>query len=115
MRFGVTLHTNGKGFWSREAREVRVTRISCRNEYYQPDIKCAELRVYFTKGTWDIAKHGLIYSDPRFLRELRAALKAAGLKGHVDYTEQGMQGRDYVSFDVSLRFVSQLKARTHRW
>jgi hypothetical protein len=52
-------------------------------------------------------RDGLIYLDPTFLRLLREAMKKMGLTGGVDYTEQGMQGDDYVSFDVSPQFLNK--------
>ena len=67
-----------------------------------------ELRVYFDRKDWNIRKHGFIYTDPMFLRELQSLLKRRGLTGisGVDYTEQGMQGTTYVSLYVGQRFVN---------
>ena len=49
---------------------------------------------------------GLIYTDKDFIAELRMFLAQHGLPGDdVDYSEQGMQGDDYVSLDAGEEFV----------
>jgi len=108
MKFSTTLNTSGSGLWSQEKREVVITKI----EFYglgEHSVNCddfGELRVYFTKRSWNIDKHGLIYTDPKFLRELRAELKRVQPAGSdVDYSEQGMQGFNYVSLDVGKSFI----------
>ena len=51
---------------------------------------------------------GLIYTDKTFMNELRAELNFLGLIGDdVTYSEQGMQGNDYVSCDVGTEFIEQ--------
>ena len=58
------------------------------------------------------SKHGLIYTDRQFLRELRAFLDAHGLPGaDVDYSEQGMQGDNYVSLDIGKDFLRAWSAK----
>jgi hypothetical protein len=69
-----------------------------------------ELRVYFNPKTWNVREHGLIYTDKSFITGLRAALTDAGLNGKdVDYSEQGMQGNNYVSCDVGRDFLDSWK------
>jgi hypothetical protein len=79
-----TLHTNGSGYWSSTAKAVRVDKL------------------------------GLIYTDKLFRQELRAYLQAEGYAGDdVDYSEQGMQGDNYVSCDVGSAFIaSYMKKHT---
>lgn len=105
MKTNATLHTDGKGLWSNEKRAVKVHR--CEVAYLDDEDKptSGELRVYFTKATWDTEKHGLIYTDGRFMTELKVYLRTLGLVCGVDYSEQGMQGRDYVSCDVGKGFL----------
>jgi len=101
----VILNTSGNGYWSREERAVTVTNIKL--GYVSDELDFGELCVYFNKKTWDVNKHGLIYTDRLFLRELRAFLDAQGLPGaDVDYSEQGMQGDNYVSLDIGEDFLS---------
>jgi hypothetical protein len=100
----VVLKTGGGGYWSNTKTEVLVTDL--RLGYVADDKEFGELRVYFDTGTWDIEELGLIYTDKQFLGELRALLNAHGLPGKdVDYSEQGMQGDNYVSLDVGAEFL----------
>ena len=100
----VVLNTGGGGYWSNTKTEVLVTDL--RLGYVADDKEFGELRVYFDTGTWDIEELGLIYTDKQFLGELRALLNAHGLPGKdVDYSEQGMQGDNYVSLDVGAEFL----------
>lgn len=103
----IIFNTNGQGLWSREIRAVTITDIKL-----MPGLKWrgeksifGELRVYFDTETWDTGKDGLIYTDRGWLKELRAFLKQHGLPGtDVEYSEQGMQGDDYVSCDAGTKF-----------
>lgn len=100
-----TLHTVGDGYWSREARDVRITGLDV--AYENDEGSFGELRVSFNPQDWDIDQHGLIYTDSQWIQELRAYL--AGFLGldcsEIDYSEQGMQGDDYVSLDVEESFL----------
>ena len=100
--FVANLETDGFGLWSSRATEVRTTHIS--TIAYNEDF--GELRVYFDPETWDVVEDGLIYTDDKFEKQLQAALQSIGLAGEdVFYSEQGMQGRDYVSLDVGKAFI----------
>jgi hypothetical protein len=109
MKFKVTLQTNGKGLWSTEKRKVETVKIALGYINMQNDF--GEIRVFFNPKTWNNNEHGLIYTDPLFLKGLRSGLKkrkfsnAAALA--VQYSEQGMQGKDYVSFDVGKSFLDE--------
>ena len=103
----IVLKTSGKGLWSTEAREVVVTDfdIGWVSDEDWDDEVYGELRVLFDTTSWKVNKHGLIYTDPCFLKELRALLRKMNLKGEdVDYTEQGMQGHNYVSLGFGKKF-----------
>lgn len=111
LEFVKRLHTNGRGLWSDRIATIRTTHMTLQawkvdwisrntGKYY------GELRLYFDTSTWNIDTDGLIYTDERFLREFKRALKSRGLPTiGVDYSEQGMQGKNYVSFDVNDAFV----------
>lgn len=119
----VTVGTSGTGLWSGEKRStdrgVVITKLVLdRKDYDQmfvddPSLKKSEawvhLKVYFTN--WSNTKHGLIYTDPRFLREFRKVLMTLGFSSKairgIDYSEQGMQGRNYVSMLANSNFVSE--------
>lgn len=100
--FQVTLNTDGSGLWSDIAKEVSITGLYLRRS----STNFGELRVYFDTMDWNIDKLGLIYTDKLFLKELKAALAEAGLKADtIDYSEMGMQGREFVSLDVGSGFI----------
>jgi hypothetical protein len=47
-----------------------------------------------------------VYTDPGFLKNLKGLLASEGIMTvDVDYSEAGMQGDDYVSFDVGAEFI----------
>jgi hypothetical protein len=100
----VVLNTAGNGLWSSDERAVRITDIQL--GYVADELDFGELCVYFDTRTWNVEKHGLIYTDRRFERELREFLDQHGLPGNdVSYSEQGMQGTNYVSLDIGGKFL----------
>jgi len=114
LPFKYTLHTNGDGLWTSVTKAIDVTRIECHvNSFAKDDVDIpseekmwGELRVYFDTVTWKIEDDGLIYTDKGFIDELRGYLELNGLNDKdVDYSEQGMQGIDYVSLDVGNVFI----------
>ena len=107
----VTFNTNGKGYWSRTAKAVRI--VDMRLGYVSDERDFGELCVYFNTEDWDVNTEGLIYTDKQFMRELQAFLNAQGLPGKdVSYSEQGMQGDDYVSCDiVGAKFLRAWEAK----
>jgi hypothetical protein len=99
------LHTSGDGYWSNKAKAVSVTAINL--TYTNDELDFGELRVYFNTQTWDVRKDGLIYTDSDFLTDLRYLLTEMGYDASdVDYSEQGMQGDNYVSCDVGELFIN---------
>ena len=97
----VVCNTNGKGYWSNVAQAVNVTGATV--AYVNDEGDFGELRVYF--NNWDTNKLGLIYTDKQFMREFKAVLVTK--LGFTDtqlnklcYSEQGMQGDNYVSMDI---------------
>lgn len=96
-------NTAGDGYWSRVAKAVRI--VDMQVTYVSDDKDFGELCVYFNTADWDVDTDGLIYTDRQFMRELNAFLLAQGLAA-VNYSEQGMQGDNYVSCDVEGDFIS---------
>jgi len=108
MKFGTTLCTDGNGFWSTRKAEVKTTSISL--GYLNEEQTFGELCVRFDTETWDVRKDGLIYTDDTFLSQLKDELALAGFDPvDVSYSEQGMQGDDYVSLDVGKHFLNSYK------
>lgn len=103
------IFTDGSGYWSDVAKEVKILAFGV--PYVNDEGDFGELRVYFDTKTWNCDKDGLIYTDRQFLKELRNLLTNMGLDGNdVGYSEQGMQGNNYVSCDVGKKFVDSFNA-----
>jgi hypothetical protein len=111
----VTLQTDGSGRWSRTAKPVQITSLEV--PYIalaedEEDRDHGELCVHFNTDSWRPDLDGLIYTDKLFLRMLHAYLDSIGLAGEdVSYSEQGMQGDNYVSCDVGENFIASWKAK----
>lgn len=100
-----TCNTSGDGLWSEYATAVAVTQLIllC----YDEDKEYGELRVCFNTNNWNVQQHGLIYTDTQFVEELCKHLTALGYDASsVSYSEQGMQGDEFVSFDVEDTFIA---------
>lgn len=104
----VVFSTAGDGYWSNVAKTVRIEDM--RLGYVSDEKDFGELRVYFNTQDWDVNKDGLIYTDGLFLEELNAFLFAHDL-GDASYSEQGMQGDNYVSLDVDADFIAKWEAK----
>jgi hypothetical protein len=114
-------HTDGKGLWSEEARMVLITKLDIGYsslKYYPEEPFFGELRAYFepsgfTAGSWNTQAFGLIYTDKLWMKEFKKALRGLGFSikavQNVSYSEQGMQGTDYVSMDVRAPFYASWK------
>lgn len=103
------LNTSGDGYWSNVAKAVEVTGLDM--GYVAEDRDFGELRVYFNTGTWNVEVDGLIYTDGQFYVELQKFIKQQGLVVDLCYSEQGMQGDDYVSLDVGADFIASWVAK----
>ena len=104
--------TNGKGWWSDQKRAVNIKKIEIesiandngdeidfRDKTQTPN--SMYIRVFFLKKSWNVEKHGLIYTDKKWLTQLRKGLREIGVTATgLYYTEQGMQGDDYVSMSI---------------
>ena len=104
----VIFNTAGDGYWSNTAKAVEI--VDMRLGYVADDKDFGELCVYFNTADWDVNADGLIYTDNEFLHELNAFLVEQGLCA-VEYSEQGMQGDDYVSLDVGDEFLALWEAK----
>ena len=105
LKCKATLQTAGDGYWSNVSKLVEVTGLQL--AYINDELDFGELRVRFNVATWDVNKDGLIYTDSLFLDELCALLTQMGFDASdVSYSEQGMQGDNYVSLDVGECFIN---------
>jgi len=97
-----TLNTAGSGLWT--ARCTPITHDRMEISYINEESNFGELRVFFNVADWNIRKHGLIYTDYQWLREFKAFLSTIGYSDKaargISYSEQGMQGENFVSLDI---------------
>jgi len=111
MQIFTTLHTAGTGYWSALQTAVDIEKLDL--QYCNPEKDFGELCVHFADYSWDVEHDGLIYTDPLFMQELRAYLVQLGFTEaealDVSYSEQGMQGTEYVSCDVGAVFIAGLE------
>jgi hypothetical protein len=114
----IICNTDGKGYWSCEARAVRVNKVVLSihraevNLYRYHPVLYVNVDAYFPKSSWDTNEHGLIYTDRLWLKEFNRKMKAINpllFGSGIYYTEQGMQERDYVSMSMSLTSFPQIK------
>ena len=104
-KVNATLNTNGLGYWSRMQKAVEITHLQL--AYTNDELDFGELRVRFNTKTWNVDTDGLIYTDKQFMRELKDLLTQLGFDASdVHYSEQGMQGNNYVSCDVGECFIN---------
>jgi len=111
---GIVTKTFCNGLWSDEERKVKLKEASVR--WADPETPgYGELRVRFDTKTWNPDRHGLIYTDRNWIKDLRKILMKKGFSkkavSGLDYTEQGMQGDDYVSIDTTKAFLTEWRDR----
>jgi hypothetical protein len=109
-------HTDGSGYWSNVKKAVICNEMVI--SYLDEPKNFGELRVYFDMSSWEIKEDGLIYTDKLFLQELRKALIIFGftqtaVNEFLEYSEQGMQGLNYVSFDITDYFIDEALKNTN--
>ena len=114
----IICNTDGKGYWSDETRAVRVNKVVVSihraevNLYQYYPVLYVNVDAYFTKRSWDIQKHGLIYTDRLWLKDFNRQMNAINpllFGSGINYTEQGMQEPEYVSLQMYLTSFPQIK------
>jgi hypothetical protein len=103
-----TLPVGNSGLWRGDNPPTHVTGqlVFRMQSYTHPDGKVdrwIKTRFYFDDKLWNVDKHGLIYTDETFIDALHERLQAHGwhhASQCIAYSEQGMQGDNYVDFDV---------------
>jgi len=105
QKLALVINTDGMGLWSSECRAVNILGATV-SKTVEDDEVWGELRVIFDIYDWDINKHGLIYTDKRAQSELKAHFNSIKLDtSDMGYSEQGMQGSNFISFDVGKAFI----------
>ena len=105
--------TDGNGYWSKAVKTVRINRVEL--AYVSDEGAFGELRAYFDAGDWDVDVDGLIYSDMGWKHSFLTCIEnqfgfSPDAILDVSYSEQGMQGEDYVSMDVGPQFLLECDA-----
>lgn len=112
----LTIRTNGRGCWSNVIKDVTITKfeLNAWDDQNSSDESFGELRVVFDTKTWNIDTDGLIYTDGGFIFLLCNWFAFQCLPSvctsDLSYSEQGMQGDDFVSFDVGPEFIKSYRA-----
>lgn len=109
MEFKHTIPTAGDGLWSAAKKRVKTTTLEVDYPFGQT---YGELRVYFDTKTWNCHEEGLIYTDDGWEYNLKRILRedwklSEVAANDIDYSEQGMQGEDYVSLDCGAEFYKE--------
>lgn len=105
----VVFNTSGTGYWSNVQKAVEI--VDMQLGYVSDELDFGELRVYFNTDTWNVNTDGLIYTDKQFKMDLMEFVKQHGLVVDLCYSEQGMQGDNYVSLDVGAEFLASWSAK----
>jgi len=105
--------TDGRGYWSNTVKTVPINRV--RLAYIDEDGTFGELRAYFDPKEWDVDADGLIYTDMMWKHSFLTCMEnVMGFSPDaildVSYSEQGMQGENYVSMDVGAQFLLECNA-----
>ena len=105
--------TDGRGYWSNTVKTVPINRV--RLAYIDEDGTFGELRAYFDTKEWDVDADGLIYTDMMWKHSFLTCMEnVMGFSPDaildVSYSEQGMQGENYVSMDVGAQFLLECNA-----
>jgi hypothetical protein len=104
-----TLPVGNTGIWfAGDTRPEVITGqlVFCAHKYENTDgtlDRWIHARFYFDSKLWDVDEHGYIYTDDTFLQALHNRLRFRGWidpERSITYSESGMQGVDYVDFDV---------------
>lgn len=107
MKVNFNCRTEGTGLWSNQRADVHIIKLILHTWDYEGKNDVGHLNVVFDLKSWNTVTDGLIYTDPFFEIELKQHLKKLGLPGDIGYSEQGMQGENYVDFDVGASFIKK--------
>lgn len=123
--FNFESFTDGSGYWSSTSKKIickKAALILCEHQIENNYFDFGELRVYYNKSQWNNNKYGLIYTDKLWLFNLKKYLSTKFSKkelSRIQYSEQGMQGDNYVSLDVYKYFILKIiknnKGKILKW
>lgn len=109
-------HTGGNGHWSNQAKAIVILEVWLSSVNDEGDF--GELCARFDTKSWNCDQDGLIYTDDVWIDEFRALMRSLGFTRNavndINYSEQGMQGFNYVSMDVGEDFLREAEPM-YRW
>lgn len=83
-------------------REIRIHAMTMEFDHATGE---GDFRVFYDAKNWNVAKHGLIQGDAKFLTELKQYLTAIDLDASdIEYPSENMQGKNYVSLAIGKSF-----------
>lgn len=106
----VKCQVNGHGLWY----YGQPRKYDCVVHVHFDEENAHALRIYVVPKGYKPDKVGLIYTDEGFLKDIKEFFKALGMPAwsEVDYSEQGMQGDNYIDMEVySKKAVKWVKDR----
>ncbi len=78
---------------------------------FEHQLEMTRIDVHVKSPRYDAAQTGLIYTDSAFAKNLGRLAESKGFGGRLRYTEQGMQGGDWVSLEADESFNRELQKR----
>lgn len=109
-----TCKTNGVGHWNQSPDiEVPILKIEVRGKGTNwMGAQHGLVNVFFDTSVWTTDERGLIYTDEGWITDFKKLLAeryefTEDALSSVAYSEQGMQGPDYVNLDVGPRFLRE--------
>jgi hypothetical protein len=105
--------TGGDGLWSNVKKNVRIMHVKIHTMLHE--YKCGLMNVYFDTKLWNTEADGLVYTDDTWLNAFRTALHdrhdiPLDIVKTIGYSEQGMQGWNYISLEFGERFYNFINA-----
>jgi hypothetical protein len=114
MPIVINARTNGSGLWSKAEELITVYRLVLSfntDDEDSDEYHWGELMAFFETDNWNVRDKGLIYTDKQWMEEFTNGLFKdynfnIGAITNIGYSEQGMQGMNYVSMDVGKDFIN---------
>jgi hypothetical protein len=111
------IRTDGKGLYTPVVKNLDM--IGWSFSIWEDDGRNSGLFLYFNIDNWDIYKEGIIYTDKTALQMARQFFmdRFKLKKEHVEsiiWSESGMQGEDFLHFDISVNFTTEILKRRNK-
>lgn len=88
--------------WANQPKELSFKVVEVDVPYVAEEGYKGFISVNMRLQDYDEEKIGSVYTDTKFLKNVRDIVEQANLNpDSINYSEYGLQGKDYVNFDVS--------------